>query len=174
MRKGFTLVEVLVVIGITTLLSGVILSYTSSSRDQVALYVEEAKLAQTISRAKSLAIATYGHLPAPCGYGVRVYYGSNSYELFSYGADISCSELPSPLIEDDMVEVVTYKLPPNVRFRPHAQDAAGTIFFLPPDPTTSIWQEGFNATSTDAKIYLTTSQGTAAVVAVRSSGQITF
>src|SRR5438105_773284 len=58
-RSGFTLIELLVSMMITMLLSGFIITYTSGGRAQTTLYVEQAKLGQLVSRAKSLSISTY-------------------------------------------------------------------------------------------------------------------
>ncbi len=183
-RKAFTLIEVIIVIGITAVLAGLILTYTSASRDQVALYVEEAKLAQTISRAKSLAITTFNRASegeaVPCAYGVHVNYDEQSYEIFSYSApkcevtvqdltDIGegdCTNQPACVFSKET-------LPANVKLTAMSEDAIEDIVFIPPDPKTLIWKQGFETTSNQGSIGL--SAGKAAVtIGVGEGGQITF
>ena len=43
-RNGFTLIELIVVLGITAFLSSIMISYNHTSRQQLALYAEETKL----------------------------------------------------------------------------------------------------------------------------------
>lgn len=66
MRSGFTLLEILIVISITIMISGIAISYNGSTQQQIGLYVEVQKLAELILRAKSLAVSTYrdpGNVP---------------------------------------------------------------------------------------------------------------
>ncbi len=173
-RSGFTLVEILVVIGVTALLSSLIVTYTSTSRDQVALSIEQAKLAQMVSRAKSLSLATYGREEVPCGYGVYIDYSLQEYTLFAYPPG-ACADIPR--VDPDTVmnnAVDKVALPKNVRLRA-SEDALGAVLFIPPDPRTLIWQSGDNATSTFGKIILNPPSGSPQKsVEVGVGGQITF
>jgi prepilin-type N-terminal cleavage/methylation domain-containing protein len=85
-KKGFTLVEMLIVIAITAMLSGLAIVYSHIGQDQISLSVEESKVAQLILEAKELSIATYSTSVATCGYGVHFdYHGASStYTLFEY------------------------------------------------------------------------------------------
>ncbi len=91
MRNGFTLLEILIVISITIMISALAISYTSSTQQQIGLYVEVQKLSALILRAKSLAVSTYNDPQAAgasnvviCGYGIAINYPSNRYSLFFY------------------------------------------------------------------------------------------
>lgn len=173
-RFGFTLIEVLVVLGITSLLAGMILTYTSTSRDRTALYVEEAKLAQTISRAKALGIATFtANGTPPCGYGLKVDYDAQSYSVFSYRAD-SC-DIQVFGLGATMENVSTDQLSPNVRFAEPGEGSVEVILFVPPDPKTWVWHIGSAVTSTAGSITLKTATGNSELtIQVNSAGQITF
>ena len=165
-RAGFTLVEILIVIGITAVLSSMVLTYTSASRDQVALYVEQAKLAQTISRAKSLAITTYNDPNGeedsiPCGYGVHFDYDAGEYLLFSYDA-ANCT-ITSTLDPQAMTVISTAELSIAMHFSEDAEDPIQDILFIPPDPKTWIWQLSALTTSTSGRVYLETAKGAASV-----------
>jgi prepilin-type N-terminal cleavage/methylation domain-containing protein len=186
-RKGFTLVEVIIVIGITTVLAGLILTYTSDSRDQVAMYVEEAKLAQTISRAKALSITTFnqpgGRAEIPCGYGVFFNYDAQTYNLFSYktpkcvfaqSLDLSEMEEGDCTIGVPACSISSAVLPRNVKlFFEGKEDSIDTVFFIPPDPKTWVWNKDAISTSTSGRVYLSTSKTNVSVY-VGPGGQISF
>src|SRR4051812_45988820 len=84
MKKGFTLVEVMVVVGVTAMLAGVILVYNSSTRSQILLSTEKVKLTQVVLRAKSLAISTYSDETLSCGYGIAIDPSARTYTLVRY------------------------------------------------------------------------------------------
>lgn len=172
-RKGFTLIETLIVIAITALLSSFVLTYTSTSREQVALYVEQSKISQTILRAKSLTLSTYNQPAIPCGYGVRIDYDMGIYELFSYGA-APCSSV-SVIDPNLATRVRESRLPPQVRLgvKPESIEY---VLFTPPDPKTSIWRRGAGAaTSSDGIVFLQGTSGKSAVgIGVSFAGQVSF
>jgi prepilin-type N-terminal cleavage/methylation domain-containing protein len=176
-RSGFTLIEILIVIAITALLAGLILTYSSSSRDQVSLYVEEAKLSQTIAKAKSLTISTYNLPEVPCGYGVHMDYVTSTYTLFSYNDPDPKSKCDFTLLDPSFETPITVvQLPANLAFKAPNAASVDDILFLPPNPDTWIWLEGAGAvTSTEGKVSLVSRSGTYSVnVSVSSAGQITF
>jgi len=87
-RKGFTLIEILVVLAITALLSGLAIVFTHVGQNQISLSVEEEKIAQLILEARELSVATYGTgsttSDTVCAYGVSFDYKAQSYSLFSF------------------------------------------------------------------------------------------
>ena len=181
------MVEVIIVIGITTVLAGLILTYTSDSRDQVAMYVEEAKLAQTISRAKALSITTFnrpgGKDQIPCGYGVLFNYETQSYNLFSYktpkcvfAQSLELSELEDGECADGAIacSISSAVMPRNVKMTFEGkEDPIDTVFFIPPDPKTWVWGKDAIATSTSGRVYLSTSKAGVSIY-VGPGGQISF
>jgi len=71
---GFTLIETMIVVAITLFLSGMLLTYTRSSDNQVVLAAEQARVAGVLFRAKSFALQRnirIGDVTA-CGFGVRL------------------------------------------------------------------------------------------------------
>ena len=172
-RLAFTLIEVLVVIAVTSLLAGLILTYSSTSRDQVALYVQQAKLAQTIAKAKSLTISTYNKPTVPCGYGVHMDYPGGAYTLFSYDAP-SCDDLSvlNPAFE---TTVTAETLPSNLVFGTPDAGSIDDILFIPPNPDTWVWLHGSNTTSTAGQVPIMARSGAPKLtVTVSSAGQISF
>ena len=188
-RSAFTLIEVLVVIAITALLAGLILSYSSASRDRIALSVQQAKLAQTIVKAKSLTVSTYNDPVIPCGYGIHINYPNvdlpdeavpNTYTVFSYDlpALSDCKKI-TELDSDFETKVLTESIPANLTFGDlndlNSDDAITDILFLPPNPDTWIWLYGGSGTSTSGRIPLKSKSGEFSVdVLVSSAGQISF
>lgn len=82
---GFTLVEIMVVIGITVLLSGFALSYNRSGRRQVSLYRDESVVVGTLQRAKSLAAERFNKEISGrrnCTFGLHFDPGSKNFFLF--------------------------------------------------------------------------------------------
>lgn len=78
---GFTLIEILVIISVTSVLSAILVSYSRESGRIMLLINNQAKLVSLVSRAKSLSIATFIENialpsnpsdPKICGYGVHV------------------------------------------------------------------------------------------------------
>lgn len=85
-KQGFTLIEMLIVVAITAMLASFSIIYTRIGQNQIALSIEESKVAQLILEAKELSIATYSQHSATCAYGVQFDYASSTYSLFAYNA----------------------------------------------------------------------------------------
>jgi len=158
MRKGFTLLEMLIVIGISGMLSAIAIVYSSVARNQVALSVETAKIADVILSAKSLAITTYaqGGVGTACGYGAAFNVAANTYSVFAYEPkdyppehdaappcpDNTIAEL-SPIHTDEMVQYSpsTWNTPlaNGVKFEDGGSgDDLYVVLFYPPNPDTFI------------------------------------
>lgn len=184
MKKGFTLVEILVVIAISAMLATIALGYSRTAQNQIALSVETAKIAQTILRAKDLTLATYANVPGTCGYGVIFDSANSNYSLFAYtpGGAPPCpgapAAFPSPCGSTcSQISPGTWQTPLANAVRMSSQpDSATVIIFYPPAPQTFISRDGgatfANATS---KVYLNTIDGSASTtVSINPGGQITF
>jgi len=180
-RGGFTLLEILVVLAVTTFLTGMVLTYGARGRNQTSLYVEQAKLAQIILRAKSLSVATYNKPDIPCGYGVNVDYDANAYELFSY-RPANCFDIKATGIVKDVLnkyEVLErYALASGVKLNRNSVDpnaTLSTVFFLPPNPDTYIWAENLGFTLNPAIINVGAVDGSLYMpIQVTAGGQVGY
>ena len=179
-RRSFTLIELLVVLAVSILLSSSLILYNHTSRQQIALYVDEAKLVQVISRAKSLSLSTYHESASEiCGYGVHIDYGTMSYTLFSYTkpATVECEKITSvdPGAEESLS---VFFLSKELLFMATSSGGGNRIddvIFIPPDPVTLMNSEGSFITNGFGSIALGTQDGSFnAVVTVSSAGQISF
>jgi Tfp pilus assembly protein FimT len=79
--NGFTVIEMLVVVGITIILSGMMLGFNRSSEKTVALVTERERVMSILGTARSLALQRKNPgIGFACGYGVK--FSGNSIELF--------------------------------------------------------------------------------------------
>ena len=132
MKKGFTMIELLVVIGIIVIFTGILLPNYRSGNRNLALQRSVHKLSQDIRRAQGFAIsAKEFNGQSPDGYGV--YFDSNNPTKYIIFADLNNDDLysgPSELVETVNMEtqVSIKSIYPNI-------NSTLTIFFSPPDPT---------------------------------------
>jgi prepilin-type N-terminal cleavage/methylation domain-containing protein len=198
MRKGFTLIEILIVVAISAMLSAIALGYTGVARNQIALSVETSKVAGFILRAKQLAIATYNQGSNVCAYGVSFDIADNTYSIFAFAPDPSMYAGPVPACRNiasttavgissstEMLESVpgawNVPLANGVRMRSGGQgDDLSIVLFYPPAPETFISRDGEtflnpNTTNVTSKVHLVTADGSASTsIAVNSAGQVNF
>ena len=161
-KKGFTLIEILIVLGITAVLSSLAIVYTHVGQNQISLSIEESKVAQLILEAKELSIATYSSNSATCAYGVAFNYASSAasstYSLFAYNAATIlpgygdsrqiCPSLASTSVAFDTSTFQLYEsgswqvhTAPGIMLDGSGGEASNTIqyiLFYPPDPCTLI------------------------------------
>ena len=134
-QSGFTLVEVLVVISITVLLSAVLIVYNRSGESQIVLLKEQAKIIGILLRAKNLALQIYSPDGGGvvCGYGVHFDVAKNEFLIFKDSADL-CSSSDNKYSG------------PNEDFEKHKIDSRlkflslelADLLFIPPDPVVAI------------------------------------
>lgn len=173
--------ELIVVSAVTAFLAVSLIVYSSSSRSEIALTVESAKIGQFISRAKSLAVSTGASATPLCGYGVSLNYPLRSYSLFRYAslARGDCDLIGTaadPSINAARITILeTLTLDTNVNFRAGGQ-RLGYVLFVSPDPDTRLWADGSSGvTSGVLPVPLVgRSGGRVKLVDISSSGQISF
>jgi len=185
---GFTLIEVLIVIAISAMLSAIVIGYSSTSRNEISVSVEAAKISQTIFQAKTLAIATYVNSSSSCGYGVSFDYDSGTYSIFAY-APSGISQCPDDItlaardISSDKrvpYSSSTWNMPVAKGVILQDQpDSVELVLFNPPDPTTFISRDGNTFTGSDqpsSNIYLAPVGNASAteIISINSAGQITL
>jgi len=177
-KSSFTLIELLVVVSISVLLSSILILYSHSSRQQIALYSERARLAQAIFSAKSFSLSFYRPvLNTYCGYGVHINYLDQSYSIFRYNkAGISdCRTINS--INPNLQEIIsTVKVDSNVELvRPSTGPSLDDVIFVPPDPVTVINSGGNIIAGGEVDVVIQTLDGSLSnSVGVNPAGLINF
>lgn len=182
---GFTLIEIIVVLGVISLLASYLIVYNKINANQIQLTIDQSVLVETINKAKALSMSTYISGGAPCGYGVIIKY-PQSYALFKYGSSTQvqfCQNIASSSIDTDSpnyIEIEKYNLSSNILFE-QRQNYMNIIFFVPPDPQVLIWKDGSGLaikesdSGFESYIYLKTNDGSfRKIIKVNVAGQISF
>lgn len=162
--KGFTLIEILIVVAISVMLATIAVVYTGVTRNVAALSTETAQVAGSVFRAKELALSTYASNGPPgspliCGYGASFDVSAQTYSIFAYepsptdypnipttgGVLNYCPTVASTtatgVYSSEMAETVpgafNVSLPADVRMVSGGNDLA-IVLFIPPDPAVLI------------------------------------
>jgi type II secretory pathway pseudopilin PulG len=169
LMKGFTLIETVVVVAITMILSGIVLAYSRSTERQILLYRDQAFIVGVINRAKSLAVQKYHETQLSgrvnCAFGVH-FAPPRSFILFQ---DLDQGSCPAnrTYAYDQGEEIQTLSLDNHLQFD---MQSNLDILFIPPElQATTTNPTGFPVT-----IVIKTNDDTRrATTTVSAAGQIT-
>jgi prepilin-type N-terminal cleavage/methylation domain-containing protein len=186
-RSAFTLIELMIVIAISALLSALAITFSSVGRNEVALSVETSKISGFILQAKELSIATYSASSPICGYGFTLDANTQTYSIFAYSPVVvpPCPALGSiTTITSDQEKEYTpgtwqIHVSNGVVIQPAAEspDSLVTVLFYPPDPAVLLSNDGitFENPATTLNVYLKTVDGqNSATIGVNPEGQVDF
>lgn len=164
-QKGFTTIEMLVIIGVLSLLSATLLVYSRAGERQITLFKEQAKIIGVLTKAKSLSVAAFGKTGVPCGYGVH-FETPRTYLIFKDLAD-DCLLADkkysgtSEIFESFQLDSLTV----------FDSLVLTDIVFIPPNPTV-ILDNDFSKTEALIKIKTTDGKGER-IIKINNGGQIT-
>ncbi len=166
-QSAFTLIETLVVIAITAILSTMFIIYSNSSTGNLVLYTGRAEVAGVLERAKSLALdkytsGAYGGTTT-CAFGVNFSTSTGEYFIYAVGTSSdSCAGMAdytwggSPY----NYQIQTLQLNGQLAFiPPTSQD----IYFVPPY---------FTANATGTVVIQDTKSGVTAGIEVNAGGSV--
>jgi len=162
MSKSFTLVELLVAVGIIILLTALVLPDYRAGERQFALQRSASKLAQDLRRAQEMAMSAKEPPTAPDtfkgAYGINFQTNSSNYILFA--------DLDNDQIYDSGEEIETLPLEKKVKISNLSPASPLTISFTPPDPTVNI-------NPSDSLVTITlTNNGQTKIIKVNKAGLI--
>ncbi|MFA5083926.1 MAG: prepilin-type N-terminal cleavage/methylation domain-containing protein [Candidatus Paceibacterota bacterium] len=165
-NKGFTVIEMLVVISVMVLLTSLLILYSRTGESQIILFRDQARLIAALNRAKFLSTQLYSAPESPCGFGVYFSQAENSFLIFRDSA-ANCSTSDNIYSgADELFE--NYQLSPQVKF---GDLTLTNIIFIPPDPETLIDND---PNKIEGIITLQNLNGSASLnVKVNNAGQIT-
>jgi len=191
--RGFTLIEVVVVIGVMAIISSLMLANFPRFNKQISVEREASKLALSLRKAQSYALAVREFNPAfnddpfcvspPVkfpGYGI-FFKISDPARYFNYG-DVNCDKYYGDPMIEEAVEIINIE--GNVKFfKIKGYDAvicSGgcdldelSILYIRPGPTIVIKGNGISYNFIE--IYLRSSDGAVSKkVVVRSTGQVSI
>lgn len=179
-NRGFTIVEILVIIPIIAILASILIIYNRTTESQLILFKEQARLVSTLNRAKGLALALFKETAGEtiCAYGVKIFPAPlSSYTIFkdlpNDGVDCSSadSQYSGPNENfDKMVEVDkrAVEIDPDPVFT-----TLNEVVFIPPDP--QIILNGDPSETDEQKITLKLKDNSnSKVIKVNKAGQISI
>ena len=133
--SAFTLIEIVVVVGITMLFTAMAIGYTRTSEDRLALFSEQAKIQGLLNRAKTLALQGFGRTEGAEGacYGARFdmpVTGRHSIQLFRVGLESNGKCQAYDLDSGDVLIIEQQTLDPRILL---GGDFENDISFRAPD-----------------------------------------
>ncbi len=154
-REAFSLIEVLIVIVISSMLSVIVISNSNISRNITSTSIEAAKISQFMFQARTLAIATASNSQSSqlwCGYGISFDYVARTYSIFAYSPSglVSCPSSATVMTRgvspDEMMKYsdATWRvnISKGVTLRSTDPDSVSFVLFYPPMPATLINRVG--------------------------------
>src|SRR3989344_625961 len=146
-NAGFTIIEILIVIGVIVSLVSILLLYGRNGENQLILFKEQSKLVSTVYRAKSMSIETFSDPSPPCGYGIHFDLPSSYFIYRDMPPLTGCKDSDKKYADTGVIDEVVerYTLSPQVSLGPLP---ITDVLFIPPDPKT-IFQYVLSGDTTD-------------------------
>lgn len=168
-QKGFTLIEILVVLTILSFLTSILILYSRGGEGQILLFREQSKLVSDILRAKSLAIQTFQTQEKVCGYGIHFETAPyNNYVIFK---EIKGADPDNPCGANNRRYDAGEEFEPTTNLEDYGinldQATVSDVFFVPPDP--KIYFDSIVAAG-EARITLMASDGASSVAIIIGPG----
>ena len=171
-----------------------VIAYSGASRDTVTLSVKTTEVAQTLLRAKALAVATYsaaGH-PHACAYGVAFDPTANTFSVVSYVlsggttcplADVVAAPATGGANGGDVMSYSPSTWQTSIGPGVHlAAGGASLVLFYPPNPATLLSDSScapgnagctYAFAQTPMTVTLATSNGSVSnVITIGTAGQV--
>ncbi len=143
--KGFSIIEVVIVVSVMMILSGTVLTYNRSNYGQLALFSDRSIFISAVNRAKSLAIEKFNKNADSCAFGIYIKKEpGNIAREFTLFQDLKTDPTKECKLESgdnnfnnifDAGEAIqTFKLDSRIKFSGVGQDVS--VVFAPPELAT--------------------------------------
>lgn len=174
------------VVAVTSMLAASVITYGATARRTMQLSLEQAKLAQLISRARALTLTTYSEPNRPCGYGVLIDAANREYQLFRYletpGTPPRCvAPLSGGVLDPALISPATERIAMSdgIGVATTQPDSLGRIIFRRPNPDVYTFAPPVGASENliggTTRVYFEISGGGAQrILTINQSGQVGF
>lgn len=170
MNRGFTLIEMLIVLAIIVIITGIVIFNTSFERQNSALLRSAQKLSLDLRRVQSFALSSkiFKTSGVPCGWGAHFNgVGSNSYVIFAdLALNQNCSDRDFVRATDGSEDFETINLESGITVSSLTSNLSD-IVFTPPDPIVT-----FTPAQTSAGVTLINKNSTTRTITVNKTGFI--
>ncbi len=170
MNKGFTLIEMLIVLAVIVIITGVVIFNIGTERQNSALLRSAQKLSLDLRRAQSFALSSkvFKTFGVPCGWGAHFNgVGSGSYIIFAdLAVNQNCSDRDFIRAANGSEDFETINLESGIVVN-SLSGGLSDIVFTPPDPIVT-----FMPNQTSANITLINKNSTTRAVTVNKTGFI--
>lgn len=145
-NSGFTILEVLVVLGIVSLFTGMTIFSVVSERQSSSLFRSAQNLSLNLRRAQSYALSSknFKNSGVPCGWGVH-FNGQNSlsYIIFADSVPVGsdCQNQDNKRNGDGSEDLETVKFESGIKISSLTDDLSDVVF-SPPTPTVVFYSSG--------------------------------
>ncbi len=131
-RSGFTMLELLVVIGTIIVLSSFAITYSRTGERQIILFKEQTSLVSLLIKARSLSFGAVSEAIPPCDYGVN--FGDPRkiilFREYSPSNDPKCLDADRVYSSGDE-KIEEFALDPMIKF---SELGLTNVVFIPPNP----------------------------------------
>jgi len=170
MNRGFTLLEMLVVLAIMSIITGIVVFNVNTERQNSALLRSAQKLSLDLRRAQSFALSSkaYKTAGAPCGWGVHFNgSGSTNYIIFAdMAVAADCSNRDFIRAANGSEDFETNNFDAGIKVGSLSNNLSD-IVFSPPDPVVN-----FTPGQTSASVVMINKNGATRTININKTGFI--
>ncbi len=170
MNRGFTLIEMIVVLAIIVIITGIVIFNVGTERQNSVLLRSAQKLSLDLRRAQNYALSSksFKTLGVPCGWGVHFNgMGSTSYIIFAdMASDVDCLNRDSIRASNGSEDFEFANFETGVTISSLSNNLSDVVF-IPPDPIVN-----FTPNQTSASIVLINKNGATRTININKTGFI--
>ncbi len=170
MNKGFTVLEMLVVLSIIGIITGIVIFDVGSQQRNLALLCSAQNLSLNLRQMENFALSskTFKTSGVPCGWGIHFNgAGSTSYIIFADKAiNMNCSDRDFIRAADGSEDLENVNIDPQITFS-NLSGGLSDVIFSPPEPSVV-----FVPNQTMATIILVNKKGATRTIIINKTGFI--